>query len=86
MLEMKPWPTGSMPSAITIGIVAVACLVARITGTAPAATITSILSRTSSAAISGSLATFPLGPPLLDENRFALNPTKVTKAFAKCPT
>jgi hypothetical protein len=26
------------------------------------------------------------GPPLLDGNRLALNPTKVTKAFTKCPT
>jgi hypothetical protein len=27
-----------------------------------------------------------LGPPLLDENRFALDPTMVTKAFTKCPS
>ncbi len=52
-LAMRPVPTGSSLSTITMGIVVVACLAAWIAGV-PFATITSTGSRTSSAARAGS--------------------------------
>ena len=57
-LATNPCPTGSEVAAITIGIVRVACWAARI-AVAPTATITSILSRTSSAARSRRRSSLP---------------------------
>src|SRR5215831_913042 len=60
--RLSTWPatTGSIPlPVITIGIVLVAFLAARISGSAPATTMTSTLRRTSSAASSGLRPLFP---------------------------
>jgi hypothetical protein len=54
----RPWPTGSESAMPTMGIVAVACFEAWVAGAATA-TMTSTLSRTSSAARSGSRSNLP---------------------------
>ena len=57
-LATNPLPTGSLSCVMTMGIVAVASLAARV-GTEPGVTMMSTLRRTSSAASAGRRSSFP---------------------------
>ena len=59
-LSTRPAPTGSVPPPIiTMGIVLVAFMTGRTSGSPPATTMISTLRRTSSAASSGARSRFP---------------------------
>ena len=72
---MSPVPTGSRTAIMTMGIVSVAFLAA-VTPCVPNDTMRSTLSRTSSAAKSGSRSTLPR-ISIVDDNILALNPPKL---------
>src|SRR5262245_13193771 len=81
-LATRPFPSGSAASAKTIGMTEVACFAATI-GTVAAVTMTSTLSRTSSAASSAARELGPLCPAYLDRDVAALDPTEFVQPLDK---
>ena len=80
-LATNPEPTGSLSSAITMGIVTVAALAGRVDA-APAVTIASTLRRTSSAARSGSRSDC-LGRSPLNDNVLPLHVPELAQSLSE---
>ena len=82
-LATNPLPTGSLSCAMTMGIVAVASLAARV-AVGPAVTMTSTLRRTSSAASAGRRSSFSLCISPLNDNVFPLHVAKLAQTLPEC--
>ena len=82
-LATNPLPTGSLSCAMTMGIVAVASLAARVS-VEPAVTMTSTLRRTSSAASVREAIEFSLRRSPLNDNVFPLHVPKLAQPLAEC--
>ena len=82
-LSISPSATGSPVIIITMGIVLVACLAARIPPIA-AETNTSTLSCTSSAAKPGRRSPYSLSIAILDKDAFPLNITEIPQPLPEC--
>ena len=78
-----PVATGSTLVTITMGIVLVACLAARIAGTVPL-TRTSTLSCTSSTTRSEDLLPLSLNVAILNQDVFPLDVTKISQPLPEC--
>ena len=84
-LSTRPASTGSTPAPIiTMGIVLVAFLAARIHGPPPATTIISTLRRTNSAASSGRPIALSLRISVLDGNVLSLYVPKLAQSLPNC--
>ena len=82
-LATNPLPTGSLSNAMTIGIVVVASLAARV-AVGPPVTMTSTLRRTNSAASSGRRSSFPLCVSILNDNVFPLHIPELAQTLPEC--
>ena len=81
-LATNPFPTGSVSCPMTMGIVEVASLAARV-ASGPTVTMISTLRRTSSAASSGA-DQLSLGISVLDDNVFPLHVPKLAEPLPEC--
>jgi hypothetical protein len=81
-LVTNPSPSASELAAMTIGIVRVAFLAARVDAEDPA-TMRSTFSWISSATSAGSRSTFPSGESKLDKDIFAVDPASLAQRLTK---